>query len=91
MTEFAIKNLLINEKKEVISMLFEEFNEELYKKAALDDAEASYEDGKKEGLKSEKISVIKNALSLNLSVEDIAKLTSLSKKEVEDIISSVAH
>lgn len=72
-------------------MLFEEFNEELYKKAALDDAEASYEDGKKEGLKSEKISVIKNALSLNLSVEDIAKLTSLSKKEVEDIISSVAH
>lgn len=88
---FAIKNLLINEKKEVISMLFEEFNEELYKKAALDDAEASYEDGKKEGLKSEKISVIKNALSLNLSVEDIAKLTSLSKKEVEDIISSVAH
>lgn len=82
---FAIKKLLVYEKKEVISMLFEEFNEELYKKAAIDDAKASYESGKKE----ERISVIKNALSLKLSVKDIAKLTSLSEQEVEIIISEL--
>ncbi len=78
-------------------MLFEEFNEELYKQAAIDDAKASYndgfengfEDGEKNGKKEANLLVIQNALSLNLSVEDIIKLTSLSKEEVEEIISSL--
>lgn len=59
-------------------MLFEEFDEELYKKAVEEDAK-----------NAEKIDVIRSALAMGMSVENMSQLTRLPKHDVEKIINSL--
>lgn len=40
---------------------------------------------KNEGRTEEKIKVARNALKMNMSVDDISKLTGLSRQQIEDI------
>ena len=82
---YAIKPILEKEYKEVISMLFEEYNEELYRKAAEDYANEMYQKGKN----NEKIDVIRTALAMGMSVENMSQLTRLPKHDVEKIINSL--
>ena len=42
-------------------------------------------EGKAEGKAEEKIEVARNALKMNMSVDDISKLTGLSRQQIEDI------
>ncbi len=41
--------------------------------------------GRAEGKAEEKIEVARNALKMNMSVDDISKLTGLSRQQIEDI------
>lgn len=59
-------------------MLFEEFDEELYKKAVEEDAK-----------NAEKIDVIRTALAMSIDIDTIAQLVRLPKQEVEEIINSL--
>ena len=53
-------------------------NEEMLRNTA-------YEDGKSKGRLEGKIDTVKNALALNLDIETIAKITGLSKEEIEKL------
>ncbi len=86
---FSIKSLLVKEKKEVISMLFEEFNEELYRQAAMDDAKASFNDGFKKGSDRELLLTIERMVKAKLSLDTIAIATGLTTEEIEKIISTI--
>ena len=86
---YAIKPILEKEYKEVISMLFEEYNEELYRKAAEDYAAERYNIGENNGKNTEKIDVIKSALAMGMDINTIAQLVRLPKQEVEEIINSL--
>ena len=66
-------------------MLFEEYNEELYRKATEDYANEMYQKGKN----NEKIDVIRTALAMGMSVENMSQLTRLPKHDVEKIINSL--
>ena len=59
-------------------MLFEEFDEELYKKAVEEDAK-----------NAEKIDVIRSALAMGMDINTIAQLVRLPKHAVEKIINSL--
>ncbi len=59
-------------------MLFEEFDEELYKKAVEEDAK-----------NAEKIDVIRSALAMGMDISTIAQLVRLPKHAVEKIINSL--
>ena len=59
-------------------MLFDEYDEELYKKAVEEDAK-----------NAEKIDVIKSALAMGMDINTIAQLVRLPKQEVEEIISKL--
>lgn len=52
-------------------------------------AQIDYNSGMKkakdEGKTEEKIKVARNALKMNMSVDDISKLTGLSRQQIEDI------
>lgn len=52
-------------------------------------AQIDYNSGMKkakdEGRTEEKIKVARNALKMNMSVDDISKLTGLSRQQIEDI------
>lgn len=61
-----------------ISMLFGDFNEDLYRKAVENDAKSA-----------EKIDVIKSALAMGMDINTIAQLVRLPKQEVEEIISKL--
>ena len=43
------------------------------------------DEGMAEGKAEEKIEVARNALKMNMSVDDISKLTGLSRQQIEDI------
>jgi predicted transposase/invertase (TIGR01784 family) len=43
------------------------------------------DEGRAEGKAEEKIEVARNALKMNMSVDDISKLTGLSRQQIEDI------
>lgn len=75
---YVIKPILEKEYKEVISMLFDEYNEELYRKAVENDAKSA-----------EKIDVIKSALAMGMDINTIAQLVRLPKHDVEKIINSL--
>lgn len=70
-------------------MLFEEFDEELYKKVAEDYAAERYNIGENNGKNTEKIDVIKSALAMGMDINTIAQLVRLPKQEVEEIINSL--
>ena len=70
---YVIKPILEKEYKEVISMLFDEYNEELYRKAVENDAKSA-----------EKTDVIKSALAMGMDINTIAQLVRLPKQEVEE-------
>ena len=61
-------------------MLFEEYDEELYKKAVENDAK-----------NAEKIDVIKTALAMDMDIDTVAKLVRLSRQEVEEIINKLPN
>ncbi len=42
------------------------------------------DEGRAEGKAEEKIEVARNALKMNMSVDDISKLTGLSRQQIED-------
>ena len=44
-----------------------------------------YEQGIQEGIKSEKIEIAKKLIKMNMSLEDIKKITNLSKEEIEKL------
>lgn len=72
-----------------ISMLFGDFNEDLYRKAAEEYATEKYHIGEINGKNTEKIDVIKAALAMGMDINTIAQLVRLSKQEVEEIISKL--
>ena len=72
-----------------ISMLFDEFNEELYRKSTEEYADEMYQLGENNGKNTEKIDVIKAALAMDMDIDTVAKLVRLSRQEVEKIISSL--
>ena len=62
--------------------------ERLRAKARHDEAQALYHakrEGRLEGKREEKYEIVRNALQMNLSTEDIVKLTGLSREEVEQL------
>ena len=50
-----------------------------------DIARVNREAGREEGREIGIISVARNALQMNMSIDDIRKLTSLTNKEIEDL------
>ena len=80
---FDIEKYLQSEAK--TSTLFEDFNDDLYRKAAED----YYEEMFQNGIYIEKIDVIKSALTMSIDIDTIAKLVRLSKQEVEEIINKL--
>ena len=80
---FIIKTILLKEMKEVVGMIFEDFNEELYKQAAIDDAEASYHDGCNDTIQK----TIERMFEAKLPLSTISIATGLSEEEIEKIIS----
>ena len=49
------------------------------------DYDSGMRKAKDEGRTEEKIKVARNALKMNMSVDDISKLTGLSRQQIEDI------
>lgn len=86
---FGIKKIISKEKKEVVSMLFEDFNEELYKKAAIDDAEESYNNGYAKGSEENITSTIKRMYTADIPLNTICVATGLSEDEVKKRISEL--
>ena len=100
---FSIKKLLETEKSEVIGMLKTEFNEQEFKNAVYSDGfdegfdegfdkgfDKGIGEGVDKGINKMAIKVIKSALAMDMKVEQISKLTSLSIEEVKKIISSIS-
>ena len=67
------------------STLFDDFNDDLYRKATED----YYEEMFQNGIYIEKIDVIKSALTMSIDIDTIAQLVRLPKQEVEEIISKL--
>ncbi len=68
------------------STLFDDFNDDLYRKATED----YYEEMFQNGIYIEKIDVIKSALTMSIDIDTIAQLVRLPKQEVEEIISKLS-
>ena len=71
--------------EEFFNILFDperEIRDRAMKKIAMKEGR---EEGRKEGRNEEKIKIAKNALKMNMSIDDIQKLTSLSIEEIKKI------
>jgi len=70
-------------RKEVISMLGFEYDENLAKKAIADEAlQIGIEKGIEEGREKEKFEMVKNLLTTNLSLEEIARVVGWTKEKI---------
>lgn len=83
--DFLIKSLLMNEKEEVLGMIFEEYNEQEAIKAAQKRENQRFEEGKSERSKEIAEKMVKSGFSAN----QISELTGLSSEEVQKIILAI--
>ena len=69
--------------KEVVSMLGFEYDEDLAKKAIQEDArEKGFAKGREEGREESKIEMVKNLLTTNLSLKEIARVVGWSEEKI---------
>lgn len=88
--DFILRDLLLEERGELMSILKTEFNQEEYGQARHDDGyEEGIEIGLAEGAMQEKIAIIKRQLKKNKTIEDIADILDLPVEKVEEIIKNI--
>lgn len=87
--DFLIRDLLLNEKSEVISMLTTEFDQAAYEKAHEEYAEQRFKDGLSEGAKNERKEIIKSLFNSGLSIEQITNYLNLDKNDVEIVLKNL--
>ncbi|MBP5447329.1 MAG: hypothetical protein J6X95_04420 [Treponema sp.] len=85
--DWAIKeNLLdgffVRQKAEVLGMILEEFNREIYEKNVREDG---YLEGIEDGREEKAIENARNALAMNLSAEQAAQITGLPLEQVLEL------
>lgn len=89
--DFILRDLLLEERGELMSILKTEFNQEEYGQARHEDGyeegiEEGIELGLAEGAKQEKIATIERQLKKNKPIEEIADIVDLPVEQVEEII-----
>lgn len=85
--DWAIKeNLLdgffVRQKAEVLGMILEEFNREIYEKNVREDG---YLEGIEDGREEKAIENARNALAMNLTAEQAAQITGLPLEQVLEL------
>ena len=86
--DYCIKSEVMAEylqekRKEVVSMLGFEYDEDLARKARDEEVrEESFEKGRDEGREESKIEMVKNLLTTNLSLKEIARVVGWSEDKI---------
>ena len=81
-----LKDILIQQKAEVVQMILETFDQEKYEKAVKDEA---FEDGKAEGYKLRLVDMVKKKLARGKTAEEIAQDLEESKETIQEIIDRI--
>ncbi len=81
-----LKDILIQQKAEVVQMILETFDQEKYEKAVKDEA---FEDGKAEGYKLSLVDMVKKKLARGKTAEEIAQDLEESKETIQEIIDRI--
>ena len=81
-----LKDILIQQKAEVVQMILETFDQEKYEKAVKDEAS---EDGKAEGYKLRLVDMVKKKLARAKTAEEIAQDLEESKETIQEIIDGI--
>ncbi len=80
--ENVLRDFLLKNKAEVITMSIFEYDEELHKKTL---REEGFEDGKYEGERNKQIEIARNMKAKGMSNDLIAEMTELSVEEIEQL------